>query len=302
MAIACKRPLTEGWAPPEKKYDCHEKLGAGVYSTVFRATDATTPAREVALKRTDMDYEEGVPVSALKEISLLKHLGHHPNIVQLRDVVVSKEKLDVALELMPTTLKSMLERPLSPTDVCHYMRHLVAGVAHMHSKGTMHRDLKPENLLVDPRARVLKLSDLGMACFTAAPGREYSLNVVTRWYRAPEILMGCAAYTTAIDMWSVGCVFSEMARARALFRGATDADQLPRIFDILGTPTDAVWPGFTQLPEYRHSFVQRTDSGFIAEHRRWVGTAGVKLLRELLTYDPRCRATAAQAALSEYLK
>ena len=115
----------------------------------------------------------------------------------------------------------------------------------------MHRDLKPQNLLIN-RTGELKLADFGLARAFGIPVRCYSAEVVTLWYRPPDVLFGAKLYTTSIDMWSAGCIFAELANAgRPLFPGSDVDDQLKRIFKLLGTPSEDNWPGMTQLPDFK---------------------------------------------------
>lgn len=120
----------------------------------------------------------------------------------------------------------------------------------------MHRDLKPSNLLVDESGQHIKLADFGLARTFGLPLKSYTHEVVTLWYRAPEILLGQKVYSTAVDMWSVGCIFFEMAHKRPLFYGDSEIGQIFKIFKIMGTPTDETWQGIDDLPDFKATFPQ----------------------------------------------
>uniref|UniRef100_A0A8C8SUD6 cyclin-dependent kinase n=1 Tax=Pelusios castaneus TaxID=367368 RepID=A0A8C8SUD6_9SAUR len=233
-----------------------EKIGEGTYGVVYKARNRQT-GQLVALKKIRLDSEtEGVPSTAIREISLLKELKH-PNIVRLLDVVHSQKRLYLVFEYLNQDLKKYMdssqagELPLSL--VKSYLFQLLQGVNFCHSHRVIHRDLKPQNLLINEMGAI-KLADFGLARAFGVPLRTYTHEVVTLWYRAPEILLGCKYYSTAVDVWSIGCIFAEMVTRKALFPGDSEIDQLFRIFRTLGTPTEAAWPGVTQLPDYKRNF------------------------------------------------
>merc|ERR1712066_378298 len=136
-----------------------------------------------------------------------------------------------------------------------FLYQLLRGVAYCHQHRVLHRDLKPQNLLIN-REGALKLADFGLARAFGTPVRSYTHEVVTLWYRAPDVLMGSRKYSTPVDIWSVGCIFAEMVNGRPIFPGSTDADQLQRIFKILGTPSERTWPAITELPDWKPDTVQ----------------------------------------------
>lgn len=154
-------------------------------------------------------------------------------------------------KLLDTSIATGLSKPL----VKSYLWQLLQGISHCHSHRVLHRDLKPQNLLID-RMGNIKLADFGLARSISLPIRTYTHEVVTLWYRAPEILMGSRLYGPAVDVWSIGCIFVEMATKRALFPGDSEIDQLFRIFRTLGTPNENVWPGVSRFPDFKESFPQ----------------------------------------------
>ncbi|NXG65041.1 CDK3 kinase, partial [Hemiprocne comata] len=274
-----------------------KKIGEGTYGKVYKACNKNT-GQLVALKKICWHSEmNGAPSTALREISLLRELKH-PNIVRLLDVIHSQKKLYMVFEYLNQDLRKYLdssetgELPLN--SVKNYLFQLLQGVSFCHSHSVIHRDLKPQNLLID-KAGTLKLADFGLARTFGVPLRTYTYEVVTLWYRAPEILLRCKHYSTAVDIWSIGCIFAEMVTRKVLFPGDCEIDQLFRIFRTLGTPTEVTWPGVTQLPDYKKEFPHwaRREMKDIVPN---LDQDGRDLLEQLLLYDPS-RRISAKAAL-----
>ena len=172
------------------------------------------------------------------------------------------------------------------------MFQLLLGTAELHSKRIIHRDLKPQNILLDSQLNV-KIADFGLARTFSIPIRPYTKQVVTLWYRAPELLLGAPEYSTPIDIWALGCIFVELVTKTPLFTGDSELDQTYRVFRILGTPTEADWPGIksfenykSQLPSYDKKPLASIFKDFFFEE------AGLDLLERMLTYDPCKRITA----------
>ncbi|KAM5216637.1 cyclin-dependent kinase 3 isoform 1-T3 [Hipposideros larvatus] len=278
-----------------------EKIGEGTYGVVYKAKNKET-GQLVALKKIRLDQEtEGVPSTAIREISLLKELKH-PNIVRLLDVVHKEKKLYLVFEFLSQDLKKFMDSTPASELPLHlvksYLFQLLQGVNFCHSHRVIHRDLKPQNLLISELGAI-KLADFGLARAFGVPLRTYTHEVVTLWYRAPEILLGSKFYSTAVDIWSVGCIFAEMVTRRALFPGDSEIDQLFRIFRTLGTPSEATWPGVTQLPDYKSSFPKWTRKG-LEEIVPNLGQEGRDLLTQLLQYSPSQRISAKAALAHAY--
>ncbi|PYH99984.1 negative regulator of the PHO system [Aspergillus ellipticus CBS 707.79] len=209
----------------------------------------------VALKEIRLDAEEGAPSTAIREISLMKGLVHE-NILSLRDVINVEDKLVLVFEYMDQDLKHYMDaqgHPLDTATMKSFTRQLLRGIGFCHENGILHRDLKPQNLLLDQNGR-LKLADFGLARAFGIPISTFSNEVVTLWYRAPDVLLGSQTYNTNIDIWSIGCIMAEMCTGWPLFAGTTNEDQLLKIFKVMGTPTELTWPGVSQLPQYRADF------------------------------------------------
>ncbi|KAI8829990.1 cyclin-dependent kinase 5 [Chytriomyces hyalinus] len=283
-----------------EKYQKIEKLGEGTYGIVYKAQNRESDDI-VALKRIRLENEdEGVPCTAIREISLLKELKH-PNIVKLYDVIHTEKKLTLVFEFLDSDLKKFMDSYGGDLDIPtnkYLMYQLLKGIAFCHEHRVLHRDLKPQNLLINKKLE-LKLADFGLARAFGIPVRSYSHEVVTLWYRAPDVLMGSRQYSTSIDIWSAGCIMAEMASGRALFPGQSIRDQLLKIFKLMGTPTEATWPKIAELPEYRTDFPMY-ERGNIAELVPKLDANGVDLLCKLLEYVPEKRISAEKALLHPY--
>ncbi|XP_058794558.1 cyclin-dependent kinase 5 [Phymastichus coffea] len=284
-----------------QKYEKLEKIGEGTYGTVFKAKNRETH-EIVALKRVRLDDDdEGVPSSALREICLLKELKHK-NIVRLYDVLHSDKKLTLVFEHCDQDLKKYFDSLNGEIDldvVKSFLYQLLRGLAFCHSRNVLHRDLKPQNLLINKNGE-LKLADFGLARAFGIPVKCYSAEVVTLWYRPPDVLFGAKLYTTSIDMWSAGCIFAELANAgRPLFPGSDVDDQLKRIFKMLGTPTEETWPEMTTLPDYR-PFPQYHPTQGLAQVTPKLPPKGKDLLQRLLVCNPALRLSAEEAMAHPY--
>ncbi|XP_017785152.1 PREDICTED: cyclin-dependent-like kinase 5 [Nicrophorus vespilloides] len=284
-----------------QKYEKLEKIGEGTYGTVFKAKNRETH-EIVALKRVRLDDDdEGVPSSALREICLLKELKHK-NIVRLYDVLHSDKKLTLVFEHCDQDLKKYfdsLNGDIDPDVVKSFMYQLLRGLAFCHSHNVLHRDLKPQNLLINKNGE-LKLADFGLARAFGIPVKCYSAEVVTLWYRPPDVLFGAKLYTTSIDMWSAGCIFAELANAgRPLFPGSDVDDQLRRIFKLLGTPTEDTWAGISALPDYKPFPLYQPNMSWSQVVPK-LGNRGRDLLQRLLLCNPTQRMCSEEAMIHAY--
>eukprot|EP01113_Clastostelium_recurvatum_P030689 TRINITY_DN3750_c0_g1_i1.p1 TRINITY_DN3750_c0_g1~~TRINITY_DN3750_c0_g1_i1.p1 ORF type:complete len:300 (+),score=6.40 TRINITY_DN3750_c0_g1_i1:182-1081(+) len=279
---------------PLLRYQKLEKLGEGTYGVVYKAKERAT-GRILALKKIRLEAEdEGVPPTAIREISLLKELDHK-NVVRLEDVVHSENKLYLVFEFLDQDLKKYMDSvPLvQPLLVKSYVHQLLLGIHYCHAHRILHRDLKPQNLLID-RQGALKLADFGLARAFGIPIRTYTHEVVTLWYRAPEILLGSRTYSTPVDIWSVGCIFAELVTKRPLFPGDSEIDELFRIFRTLGTPSEETWPGVTSLPDYKPTFPQWSAQP-LQKAVPTLDVQGLDLLTQMLQYEPSKRISAKAA-------
>jgi len=283
------------------RYAIIKKVGEGTYGAVYKAEDKQTGAI-VAMKKIHLfDEEEGVPCTTLREISVLRELSSHPHIVKLIDVIHKNSKLYLILEFLDQDLHMYInstKEPISPALIKSYLYQLLSGVQYLHAQRVFHRDLKPQNLLIDKQGW-LKIADFGLARAFSVPHKVYTHEVVTRWYRAPEILLGMPKYSMAIDVWSIGCIFAEMVTKQPLFAGDSDIDQLFRISKVLGSFTEESWPGVSKLPAYSSLFpVWRTQD--LKNVIVGLGEKGVDLLQKMLVYNPEKRISAGDALQHEY--
>jgi cyclin-dependent kinase len=266
-----------------QKYEKLDKIGEGTYGVVFKAKDTST-GEVYALKKIRLESEdEGIPSTAIREIALLKEL-QHPNIVKLHDVIHTDKKLTLVFEYLDQDLKKLLDlagsEGLDMPTIKSFLNQLLKGIAHCHKNRVLHRDLKPQNLLIN-REGVLKLADFGLARAFGIPVKNYTHEVVTLWYRAPDILMGSKKYSTSVDIWSVGCIFAELVNRRPLFSGASEKDQLDKIFKVRGTPDQEDWPDMTELPLYEEG-LPKYDPQSLAEIVPDLDELGLDLLDKML--------------------
>ncbi|KAH9276563.1 hypothetical protein BASA83_000691 [Batrachochytrium salamandrivorans] len=207
---------------------------------------------------------------------------------------------------------------LSASLVKSYLYQLVNGLLFCHAHRILHRDLKPQNLLIDQHG-MLKLADFGLARAFGIPLRTYTHEVVTLWYRSPEILLGSKHYSTAVDMWSVGCIFAEMILKHPLFPGDSEIDEIFRIFRALGTPSETTWPGFASLPDYKPNFpiwapqpfseivpnldmdgLDLLSGAYLFQHS--ILLFSIIIVHRMLAYDPAARISAKKAINHPYFK
>ena len=216
-----------------------------------------------------------------------------------------ENKLYLIFEYFNLDMKKYLDQnggPLTPPQVKSMLYQLLQGLVHCHRRRIMHRDLKPSNILVDHKGLQMKIADFGLARTFGLPLKSYTHEVVTLWYRAPEILLGQKVYSTAVDMWSVGCIFYEMAHKRPLFYGDSEIGQIFKIFKIMGTPTDETWQGIGELPEFKFSFpMWKTDaSQNIVKMSQNMDEVAVDLLFKMVQLEPAKRISAKEALQHPY--
>ena len=294
-------------ARASQRYEKVYTLGQGTFGVVYLARDKYT-AQEVAIKKVRLsDYKEGISFTALREIKILQELRGHANVIELMDVYRTRSTdLHLVYEYCEADLERLVREPklvLTQGDVKSLLRQVLEGVAACHGNWVLHRDLKPSNLLMTVDG-VVKLADFGLARLYAEPdlgtedGRRMTSQVVTRWYRAPELLFGAAAYGPAVDMWSVGCIFAELMLRVPFLPGENDVDQLGKIFAALGTPNDSNWPDVDALPEYI-SFAP-TPAPDLRQVFTGATADACDLLADMLRLDPRRRITAAEALRHRY--
>lgn len=284
----------------KRKYVKGKKLGEGTYANVYLGHLRSDPAKLVAIKKIKVqkEYEEGMAPDAVREIKHLQELSH-PNIITLHSVFSSKDQnLNLVLEYLPLGDLEMLIRDTQRVrygagDIKAWMGMLTRAVWFCHENFVLHRDIKPNNLLIAADGEV-KLADFGLARSFSDPYKVMTTNVITRWYRPPELLYGAKHYSGAVDVWSVGLVFAELIIRAPYLPGNTELEQIGLICKAIGTPTEENWPGVTSLPGYTTENTITAVLGKDAYLGRFgtVGMDGVDLLMKTLVLDPKKRITA----------
>eukprot|EP00484_Ammonia_sp_Unknown_P009471 CAMPEP_0197075000 /NCGR_PEP_ID=MMETSP1384-20130603/211387_1 /TAXON_ID=29189 /ORGANISM="Ammonia sp." /LENGTH=438 /DNA_ID=CAMNT_0042513843 /DNA_START=141 /DNA_END=1457 /DNA_ORIENTATION=- len=280
-----------------ERYKRLEKLGEGTYGLVYKAMDLHTN-RYVAIKKIKLDNnEEGIPATTMREISLLTHLKH-PNIIEMDGCLYVNSELYLVFEFMSCDLKGYIDnlapnRYFDRVTLKKLTYFLTEGIRFCHSRRILHRDLKPQNILISDNHQ-LKIADFGLGREHGLPIGELTHEVVTLWYRPPEILLGKKKYSGACDVWGIACIFAEMATKIPLFPGDSEIDQLFQIYRLLGTPNSAIWPGIEQLPEYKPVGPKWKKKELYKELNGKIDQEGIDLLEKMLIYPPNQRITCKQ--------
>ncbi|KAJ8041508.1 Cyclin-dependent kinase 10 [Holothuria leucospilota] len=281
------------------------RIGEGTYGIVYRARD-TTSGEIVALKKVRMEKEkDGLPISGLREINLLINLRHE-NIVELTEVVVGQhlDSIFLVMKYCEQDLASLLDNmpaPFSEAQVKCLTLQMLNGLRYLHDNFVIHRDLKVSNLLLTDKG-CLKIADFGLARHYGLPAYPMTPKVVTLWYRAPELLLESQEHTTAIDMWAAGCILGELLANKPLMPGTSELHQVTLIVELLGTPNDSIWPGFSNLPAVKDYTLKKQPYNNLKAKFPWLVPSGQKLLNYLFMYDPKKRATAEECLESLYFK
>ena len=282
-------------------------LGKGAYGNVSKAKDESGneiyAMKEFSLRKEEEAKNEGIPPTAIREVYLLKELNHI-NIERLIDVLHSSKYYTLVFEFIDTDLKKIIDgrkakqEKLTPQEIKSYLYQLLKGVACMHRHKIIHRDLKPGNLLIT-KDNILKIADFGLARGCALPIRNFTNNVVTLYYRPPDVLLGSTDYTTDIDMWSIGCIFAEMVILIPLFK-ATQDNMAETIFHFLGTPTEETYPKLEFLPLWDSEKYKFRFGIGLREKLKDLDDEGFDLLMKFLQIDPEKRISAEDALNHPY--
>ena len=286
----------------KEKYEKLKEIGSGTYGVVYKALDKKS-GEFVALKKIKLiAEEEGIPSTAIREISLLKELIH-VNIVRLIDVMHNVKKLTLVFEFCDTDLKKLIDlnggEGLEKAKVKSYLYQLIKGTHFIHKLKVLHRDLKPQNLLMTNEG-IMKIADFGLARGFGIPVKNYTHEVVTLWYRAPDVLLGSKNYLTTVDIWSIGCIFAEMVNGKALFQGQNELDQLNKIFKIRGTPDEKSFPDIINLPEWANNDFEIYKKEDLSKLCPKLDSKGLDLLEKLLKVNPDERITTEDALIHPY--
>ncbi|KAM8719921.1 hypothetical protein ACLKA7_006041 [Drosophila subpalustris] len=283
-----------------------ERIGEGSYGIVYKAQNRIT-GEIVAMKNMrSFAGEEGVPATAIREISLLKELKH-PNIIAMMDLLVEDNSFYLVLEYLPMNMRQYLDT-FEPNElmetklVARYLYQVTCAILYCHRRRVLHRDLTPQNLLIDGNG-LLKVADFGLSCNFNIPMRILTHEVVTLWYRSPEILLGSSRYACPIDIWAIGCIFFEMATTKPLFMGESEIDQLFCIFKVLGTPTEDIWPGVTKYSGFNGTFPNWTcDINNQMKDIPGITDSIIEVLALMLALNPSHRITAEEIIEHDFFK
>jgi len=268
----------------------------------------------VALKKIKMEKAYGgFPITSLREINILMSI-QHPNVVSLKEIVIGHKlnSIYMVMEYMDHDLKMLMKTmtdPFRQAEVKCLLKQLLLAVEAMHNHWILHRDLKTSNLLLNNHG-ILKVCDYGLARKYGDPIGRYTQLVVTLWYRAPELLLGTKTYTPAIDMWSVGCIFYEFLTKEPMLPGKGEIDQIEKMYKLLGTPNEEIWPGYSHLPHVKNYKWKKYPANKLREKfpkasyhgGPYLSDVGFDLLLKMLTYDPKRRITATDALKHDYFR
>lgn len=311
-------PLMDGCRSVEE-YEHVSFIDQGTYGMVFKAR-CKESGELCALKQVKLLGSEcgkvGFPITALREINILLAL-RHPSIVRVKEMVIgaTADKVFMVMEYCDRDLKTCMrsaKQPFSAAEVKQLTQQLLSAVAYMHSKWYLHRDLKTSNLLYSKTGR-LSVCDFGLARAYSSPIAPFTAEVCTLWYRCPELLLGARVYSTALDVWSVGCILGELLTGQPLLPGEGELDQVTRIFRLVGAPSEDRWPGVTSLPNFpalSDRLLRAPTRGKLREllpmtsfsGGPYLSPEGLGLLSSLLEMDPRRRISAEEALQHAWLE
>ncbi|KAF2253875.1 Pkinase-domain-containing protein [Trematosphaeria pertusa] len=304
------------------EYEMLQKLGEGTFGEVHKARHVRSGQIFALKKILTHNEKDGFPITALREIKLLKMLSHD-NVLKLEEMAVERPKAEgrkrailyMVMPYMDHDLSGLLDNPdvhFSEPQIKCYMLQLFKGLRYLHDNHILHRDMKAANLLINNRGR-LQIADFGLARHYDEPvpqrgrgngeaRRDYTTLVVTRWYRPPELLLQLRRYTPAIDMWGAGCVFGEMFKRKPILAGQSDLHQAQIIFELVGSPNDQSMPGWNVLPGAEPVKSFQASSGNLRNRFRELSPQGLNLLGELLKLDWRKRINAIDAIDHPYFR
>ncbi|KII65236.1 Cyclin-dependent kinase 12 [Thelohanellus kitauei] len=304
-----------GWGERSiNMYEVLEPIGEGTYGQVFKARDKCTNEL-VALKKIRLENErEGFPITAVREIKILRQL-RHKNIINLKEIVTDKsDVMDfhhdrgafyLVFEYMDHDLMGILESravEFNTEQIQCLFKQLISALAYCHQRHFLHRDIKCSNILLS-NTGVVKIADFGLSRIYEAnnEGRPYTNKVITLWYRPPELLLGEERYNLSVDVWSCGCILGELFIKRPLFNANQELPQLELISQICGTPTPSVWPNVTKLPHFSLFKPKRVYSRRVRDEYKSLPEDALDLLDKMLTLDPAQRISTIDSLVHPFL-
>lgn len=289
----------------EGRFVCLDKLGEGSYGKVYKVLDKSRN-KIVALKKVKFHGEkcQGIPQSSLRELAILKEVSH-ANIIKLEDIISSTTtafELYLVFEMSDMDLRKFMHVHQYRVDkslIKSIMKELIEGVEYLHQHRIIHRDLKPENILLNKNGSGVKIADFGLSRTIHNPLRPYSREILSLWYRSPELCMGYKNYSIGVDTWAIGCIFYELITGNPLFKAKSDTEMLFKIFELFGTPTLDTWDWITKLTGFSGSFPIFKAKGLRSLLPN-LDPDALDLMNQLLTLNPLNRITCAQALKHRY--
>ena len=292
------------------QFQAVERLGKGTYGTVYKARKKGCD-KFFAIKKIKNELDnEGIPSTALREIAILKKMKN-PNVVNVEGIAFNKKHIELCLEYCKYDLKKLIDSKKHDNSfynvkfVKNMMYQLLKGVEHLHSHKILHRDLKPQNILVDDNGWILKLADFGLSRVYSIPIRPYTKEVLTLWYRAPEMMLGINNYAIGLDIWSIGCIFVELYLGKPFVMGDSEIDQLFKLFQIYGTFNELTLPGYKNFPYFDQDFPFWKGIGLKnylkqRSHIIPIDDTAFNLMEKMLAIDPCKRITCKEALNHPY--
>ncbi|SOV19115.1 mitogen-activated protein kinase 1 [Plasmodium sp. gorilla clade G2] len=293
-----------------KKYDILKKVGKGAYGVVFKGR-CKKNRNIVAVKKIFGAFQNCTDAQrTFREIIFLYELNGHDNIIKLMDVIKAKNDYDIYLifDFMETDLHEVIKADLLEDIHKKYIIYqLLRALKYIHSGGLLHRDIKPSNILVNSECHI-KVADFGLARTISTHINENKIHVLTdyvatRWYRAPEILLGSTNYSQGVDMWSLGCIMGELLSGKPLFTGNSTMNQLEKIIQVIGKPDKK------DIEDIRSSFAETIISSFVDLKKKNLkdicykaSNESLDLLQQLLQFNPSKRISAENALKHKYVE
>lgn len=291
------------------EYTAIEILGAGTYGTVYKAQKKDTGSFYAIKQIKNESENEGIPSTALREIAILKKMVH-PNIVGVEGMAYTEKHIELCLEYCKYDLRKLIIEKKNDINfynekfIKNIMYQIFKAVDHLHSHKILHRDLKPSNILIKEDVWIVKLADFGLSRVYSIPIRPYTKEVLTLWYRSPEMILGIGNYAIGLDMWSLGCIFGELYFKRPIFHGDSEIDQLFKFMRVFGTFNEVILPGYKAFPYFNKDFPFWKGCGL----RNYVNEKSMipmddvafDLLEKLLVIDPVKRISCREALAHPY--